>query len=80
MRSVCCRYMEGARAIGFIVGLATSEVQVFLQPDVAADVGERMSKSFGVALIGIFEKFVVERAHGLWDGFGLDPEHHTDFA
>ena len=76
MRSVCCRYMEGGRAIGFIVGVAIPEVIALLQ----ADVGERMSKSFGVALIGIFEKFVVERAHGLWDGFGLDPEHHADFA
>ena len=66
--------------MGFIVGLAIPEVIALLQADVAADVGERMSKSFGVALIGIFEKFVVERAHGLWDGFGLDPEHHADFA
>ena len=66
--------------MGFIVGLAIPEVIALLQADVAADVGERMSKSFGVALIGIFEKFVVERAHGLWDGFGLNPEHHAYFA
>ena len=50
------------------------------QPDVAVDVGDRMSRWFRVALIDIFEKLVVERAHGLWDGFGLNPEHHAYFA
>ena len=77
---LCAAAIDGGRATGFTVGLATQEVLAFLQPDVAADVGERMSRWFRVALIDIFEKLVVERTHGLWDGFGLNPEHHAYLA